>query len=146
MPLYLAVFAPDKAGEVIAAYSQLAHWAVGGHSLGGAMAARFAASHPDQVSGLVLWASYPDNDLSANALEVTAIYGTLDGLATVQKIDDSRALRPADTVFVPVDGGNHAQFGGYEARAGDNAATITREVQQERVVAATIDLLACLSP
>jgi len=31
----------DKAAEVITAYPELEYWAVGGHSLGGAMAARF---------------------------------------------------------------------------------------------------------
>ena len=46
MPLNLAVFAPEKASEVMAAFPEIEHWAVGGHSLGGAMAARFAHRHP----------------------------------------------------------------------------------------------------
>ena len=54
MPLNLAVFASDAAGDVIAAYPDVSHWAIGGHSLGGAMAARFAYSHPAEVQGLVL--------------------------------------------------------------------------------------------
>ena len=39
MPLNLAVFGSERAQEVIADYPEIRHWAVGGHSLGGAMAA-----------------------------------------------------------------------------------------------------------
>ena len=48
MPLNLAVLNPDAAASVIAAYPQVSTWVLGGHSLGGAMAARFAYSHPRQ--------------------------------------------------------------------------------------------------
>jgi hypothetical protein len=84
MPLNLAVFSPDQAAEVIAAFTEIEHWAIGGHSLGGAMAARFAYAHPGAVEGLVLWAAYPSgsDDLSTSGLKVVSIYGSLDGLAS----------------------------------------------------------------
>lgn len=146
MPLNLAVLGPDAAAEVIAAYPNVSHWAIGGHSLGGAMAARFAYGHPHEVEGLVLWAAYPDgsNDLSDRGLAVTSVYATLDGLATIEKIDASRSLLPASTDWVTIEGGNHAQFGWYGAQSGDNPATISREQQQEQIVAATINLLGSL--
>ncbi len=40
MPLNLAVFDPNRANAVIDAHPEIQHWAVGGHSLGGAMAAQ----------------------------------------------------------------------------------------------------------
>jgi hypothetical protein len=146
MPLNLAVFASDAAADVIAAHPNVSHWAIGGHSLGGAMAARFAYGHPAEVQGLVLWAAYPDssNDLSHRDLAVTSIYGTLDGLATTEKIDASRPLLPPTTEWVAIAGGNHAQFGWYGPQSGDNSATISREEQQRQVVAATLELLASL--
>ena len=146
MPLNLAVFASDAAGDVIAAYPDVSHWAIGGHSLGGAMAARFAYGHPAEVQGLVLWAAYPDssNDLSHRDLAVTSIYGTLDGLATTEKIDASRTLLPPTTEWVAIAGGNHAQFGRYGPQSGDNPATIGREEQQRLVVEATLRLLVSL--
>lgn len=146
MPLNLAVFASDRAVEVIEAFPEIHHWAIGGHSLGGAMAARFAHRHPSLVQGLVLWAAYPDasDDLSAQDLAVASIHATLDGLATQDKIAVSRSLLPPDTLWFTIEGGNHAQFGWYGLQAGDHPATISRETQQQQVIAATIQLLASL--
>ena len=31
---------------------------IGGHSVGGTMAAQYIKSHPDLIAGLVIWASY----------------------------------------------------------------------------------------
>lgn len=143
MPLNLAVLDPGAAEEVIQAYPQIQRWAIGGHSLGGAMAANFANHNPETVQGLVLWAAYPasSDDLSASSLSVLSIYGTLDGLATGDKINASRALLPEDTTWLPIEGGNHAQFGWYGEQSGDNAAAIPRQVQQEQIVQATTALL-----
>jgi len=147
MPLNLAILSPDQALKVIDAFPQVDRWAVGGHSLGGAMASRFVYQHPDAVKGLLLWASYPaaSDDLSDLDLAVISIYGTLDGLASEEEVVDSRDLLPADTRWVAVEGGNHAQFAWYGPQSGDNPATISRDDQQELVVAATLDLLARLS-
>jgi poly(3-hydroxybutyrate) depolymerase len=147
MPLNLAVFAPDRAEEVMAAFPQVERWVLAGHSLGGSMAARYALQNPESVPGLVLWASYPatSDDLSGHDLAVTSIYGTLDGLATVDKIAASRPLLPPGTVWVAIEGGNHAQFGWYGPQRGDNLATISREEQQAQIVSATLALLAHLA-
>ena len=78
VPFNLAVFGIDSAGPVMAAHPEIEHWAVGGHSLGGSMAAQFIDSHPGDVDGLVLWASYSAADLSSDGLTVLSAYGTLD--------------------------------------------------------------------
>lgn len=146
VPLNLAVFDPAAAADVIATYLEIQNWAVGGHSLGGSMAANFAHSHPEGVQGLVLWASYPagSDDLSGTDLKVLSISGTLDGLSTPAKIEASRTLLPADTSFFPIAGGDHAQFGWYGAQSGDNAATISREEQQAQIIQATVEFLGRL--
>jgi pimeloyl-ACP methyl ester carboxylesterase len=147
MPLNLAFFAPDKATEAIAAFPEVDRWAIGGHSLGGAMAARFAYRHASAVHGLALWASYPaaGDDLSGREdLAVTSIYGTLDGLATEDEITGSRVLLPPSTRWVAIEGGNHAQFGWYGPQRGDSPAMVSREVQQQEAVAATLAVLAAV--
>ncbi len=146
MPLNLAVFGASAASDVIEAHPEIASWAVGGHSLGGSMAAQFAHDNPEEVEGLVLWASYPPSgvDLSGSSLLVTTIRGTNDGLVSEAKIDESMGLLPSTTVRMEIQGGNHAYFGWYGDQAGDNPATITRESQQSQTVAATAELLSKL--
>lgn len=84
MPLDLAILGYGQAADVIAAHPEIGHWAIGGHSLGGAMASRFAYENPAAVEGVVLWAAYPagSNDLSGTGLQVISVYDTLDGVAT----------------------------------------------------------------
>jgi pimeloyl-ACP methyl ester carboxylesterase len=146
MPLHLAVFAPGRAAEIEAAFPTIQRWAVGGHSLGGAMAAQFAYQNPQKVQGLVLWAAYPAGSasLAASRLAVVSISGSQDGLATPQKIGASRALLPESTTWVVIQGGDHGQFGWYGAQSGDLPASISREEQQAQAVAATLDLLKSL--
>ena len=142
MPLNLAVFGINTADGVIAAHPEIEHWTIGGHSLGGSMAARYVLDHPGSVQGLVLLAAYSDMDISGYDIAVTSIAGALDGLATADNIASAAALLPPDTVFVTIAGGNHAQFGWYGEQAGDNPATISREEQQAQTIAAIEDLLA----
>lgn len=147
MPLNLAVLASNRAQTVIDAHPEIDTWAIGGHSLGGAMATRFADTNPGVVDGLVLWTSYPaeSNSLAdQDSLAVASIYATEDGLATPEKIEASRPLLPPQTKWVEIAGGNHAQFGWYGSQDGDGTATISRETQQNVVVEATVDLLSDL--
>ena len=141
MPLNLAVLGWEKAQAVIEAYPEIKHWAIGGHSLGGSMAAQFAEIHPDLISGLVFWASYPANSMAGFTSSVVSISASKDGLATPAKIDETRGLLPADTQFVVIEGGNHAQFGSYGVQPGDDIATIPAETQWAQTVEATTDLL-----
>jgi hypothetical protein len=143
MPLNLAVFNPGAAAEVIAAHPKVQNWWVGGHSLGGAMAANFARRRPEMLEGLFLWAAYPasSDDLSSLDLRAISIYGTSDGLATSDKIDASRSLLPPDTRWVSIQGGNHAQFGWYGDQPGDLPATISRQEQQRQVLEAMLSVL-----
>jgi len=143
MPLNLAVLGADRAQGVIRAHPEVSLWAVGGHSLGGSMAAQFARRHPGEVAGLVLWAAYPagSDNLAATNMEVVSIFATRDGLTSLDDIERSRQLLPPTTVLVPIEGGNHAQFGWYGPQSGDGEPTISREVQQAHIVAGTVQLL-----
>jgi dienelactone hydrolase len=148
MPLNLALFGTQKAAEVIAAYPNIEHWVIGGHSLGGAMAARFVSENPGMVEGVAFWAAYPaENDsLRDTGVRALSIFGTMDGLADLQKIENSIPLLPADTIWAAIEGGNHAQFGYYGEQNGDNPAEITREAQQAEIIAVMVNFLQTFGP
>lgn len=144
MPLNLAVFAPEKGRSALEKNKAITRWAIGGHSLGGAMASRFVHTDSTLFRGLVLYAAYPDvsNDLSKRTtIAVLSVSATLDGLATPEKIADNKKYLPAATQYLVLEGGNHAQFGSYGVQNGDKTATMTAEEQQRRVAEATIAFL-----
>ncbi|TFH34858.1 MAG: alpha/beta hydrolase [Anaerolineales bacterium] len=146
MPLNLAVFGSEQAGEVIQAFPEIESWVIGGHSLGGVMAARFASRASGRVRGLVFWASYPaaSDDLRNSRLRVASIYATRDGLTSLEDIRNSTLLLPADTLWIEIEGGNHAQFGYYGSQSGDLEAEISREKQQAILVGGTLNLMSTL--
>lgn len=145
MPLSLAIFSPNKADEVLASFPEIQNWALGGHSLGGAMAARYCFTHPEKINLLILWGSYPaDTDSLANQkLLVLSIFGSEDG--EVKKIEASKSLLPADTTWIKIDGGSHAQFGDYGLQAGDGQARISPQQQWDQVASATTAFLLRIS-
>ena len=147
MPLNLAVLGSDSATSVMSGFPEVERWAIGGHSLGGAMAARYAHNNSEAVNGLVLWAAYPSQSdgLDDRELAVVSIYASEDGLATIDKINASRPLLPPSSRWVLINGGNHAQFGWYGSQDGDGEATIGRNDQQAQVVEATVELLRLLA-
>ena len=142
MPLNLAFFGANVATSVMDYFPQIEHWAVGGHSLGGVAASSFASSHPDEIGGIAFWASYPAGDIQTYPGQVVSIFGTNDGLAGPAKIEESKKNLPPQTVFVPIEGGNHAQFGWYGPQSGDNPATISHAEQQRQVADATAAMLS----
>ncbi|MFK7800691.1 MAG: alpha/beta fold hydrolase [Anaerolineae bacterium] len=143
MPLNLAVFDLNAADEIIANHPEIERWVIGGHSLGGAMAAQYTLNHDDEIDGLVLWASFPAEgaDLSGFDIEAISIFGSNDGLAIPEEIQESAKLLPADTIFSEIVGGNHAQFGDYGEQSGDNAATVSIDMQIDQTVEHTLAII-----
>lgn len=145
MPLNLAVFAPSRAGDVLSEMDGIERWAVGGHSLGGAMAAQYV-SETTGPAGLIMVAAYPSSriDLTDRDVDVLVIYGSQDGLFTVDEVVASVAQYPDDAVFVEIVGGNHAQFGSYGEQRGDNPASIPSTAQLSQTADAMVTFLNAL--
>lgn len=138
--LNLAIVDSRAADRARPAFPSIERWAVGGHSLGGVAAALYASGQ-GQVDGLVLWAAYPADDaLADSTIPVLSVYGTLD-MAGLSAFEEARPLLPADTQYVVIQGGNHAQFGDYGIQAGDEPAQISRAEQQGQAVEATVRFL-----
>ena len=144
MPLNIAAFRPNLADKIIAHFPEIDQWVIGGHSVGGTMAAQYAHDHADTISGVVIWASYPANnaDLSGTALSVASIYGSNDPRVNDDSFLERRTLLPANALITRIDGGDHHQFGSYEIKPEDHHATISRAAQQEQIVQATLTLLS----
>lgn len=141
MPLNLAVFGSGRAADAIEAYPRVTTWAVGGHSLGGAMACEFAAREPGSVDGLVLLAAYPaSSDLSGASLAALTMRGTEDGLVSMDEIDTGQSMLPPGSVFTEIEGGNHAGFGSYGPQRGDGPSSLP-EGEQARLAAEAVGAL-----
>lgn len=129
MPGNLAVLDPNAADGLQEAYPEITTWYIAGHSLGGAMAANYAAAHAEDFDGLILLAAYSTKDLTGTPLRVLSVYGSEDGVMNRESYEKNRANLPADTTEVVLDGGCHAQFGCYGPQAGDGIPTISGEEQ-----------------
>ena len=144
MPFNLAVFGIEKAAAVIAAHPEISRWYVGGHSLGGVMAASFAVQNQDLLEGVIFMAAYPADsaDLSGTSLKVLTLIASEDLKVTQEITAKAKKLLPTDAVQVEIIGGNHAQFGWYGDQPGDGTATISREQQLEAVASAIVQFIA----
>lgn len=123
-------------------------WVAAGHSLGGAIAARWLQAAQPGVAALVLvGTTHPkSHDLSALALPVTKVYAEHDEVASVQKVLANKRLLPAGTEWVEIPGGNHSQFGHYGHQLFDGEATITRDEQQRLTRVALFKALGNAQP
>lgn len=142
MPVNLAVLKQNLADDIRNAYPDES-FVMGGHSLGGSMAARYAASHPDALQGIFFLASYPDQKGSVKSLGIQAlsILGTNDEVVNATKYQNGRAYLPEDTVYYTIEGGNHSQFGDYGHQSGDGEPEITGEEQLSQTVKAVTEWL-----
>lgn len=131
MPFNLAVFNMNASDEVIKNHPEITSWYIGGHSLGGAMAASYAAEHSNEISGLALMGSYSTKDLKATSLKVVSIYGSKDGVLNREKYKENKVNLPSTFKELCIEGGNHGNFGNYGAQKGDGQAEITAEEQQQ---------------
>ena len=123
MPLNLAVLDVNAADGISEMFPDISRWYIGGHSLGGSMAASYAASHSGGISGIVLLASYSTSDISR--LPVLSVYGSCDGVMNRDKYGKYRSNLPSDFTEYVIDGGSHAYFGMYGEQDGDGEASIT---------------------
>ena len=123
MPCNLAIFGMNKALNVIEIYPDVENWYIGGHSLGGSMAASCASSNPDVFDGVILLASYSTSNLES--LPVLSVYGDQDGVLNTEKYEKNKQNLPSDFVEYVIEGGNHAYFGMYGKQSGDGKANIT---------------------
>ena len=133
MPENMAILDVNAADGIPEHFSSIEKWYVGGHSMGGAMAASYIKKHTSEYEGLILLAAYSTADLSSSGLKVLSVYGSEDKVLSAEKYAKYKANLPEEgngfTEKV-IEGGNHGQFGNYGEQAGDGTASISSETQQ----------------
>lgn len=139
MPFHLAVFQPNAAEKIIEEKTQIKEWYLGGHSLGGAMAAEFVSSHQKELQGLILLAAYPTKELEQ--IPVLSIYGSNDTVLNKEKYTSSITFSSHLTEVI-IEGGNHAQFGNYGEQKKDGKAKISAQEQWQQTIHAILDFIA----
>jgi poly(3-hydroxybutyrate) depolymerase len=140
MPLDLAVLGGNRGTKVQEFFPNISDWHIGGHSLGGTMAASLAFKSPDNWQGLALLASYPQDkhNFADSDLAIISIIGDRDGLISQETWQNSLTRLPEDAIQLVIKGGNHAGFGNYGVQEGDLTAAIKKADQRQQ----TIDALA----
>ena len=141
MPFRLAVLDMNAAEGIPEAFPEVERWYLGGHSLGGSMAASYLASHTEDFDGLILLGSYSTADLSGTELSVLSVYGSEDGVLNREKYAEYRPNLPEGFTETVIEGGNHAFFGAYGEQDGDGTATVTPAEQVRETVAAILSML-----
>jgi len=129
MPFRLAVFDVNAADGIQQQYPEVQRWYIGGHSLGGSMAAAYLEEHTEDFSGMILLGSYSTADLSKTNLNVLSVYGSEDQVMNREKYAENRAHLPESTTEIIIEGGCHAYFGMYGHQSGDGVPTITNAEQ-----------------
>ena len=129
MPFRLAVLDVNAAKGIQARYPHIENWYMGGHSLGGAMAASYLSKHTEEFDGLVLLGGYSTANLSDSDLRILSVYGSEDKVMDREKYDKNRNNLPAEFEQVIIEGGCHAGFGMYGPQDGDGKPTISTEEQ-----------------
>lgn len=129
MPFRLAVLDVNAADGIAPQYPDIAHWYIGGHSLGGSMAAAYLADHPEDFNGLILLGAYSTADLSDTDLSVLSVYGSEDLVLNREKYIQNLSNLPDTATEVILEGGCHAYFGSYGHQRGDGTPTITNQEQ-----------------
>ena len=141
MPFRLAVFDVNAADGIPARFPEVKTWYIGGHSLGGSMAASYLENHTEDFAGLILLGSYSTADLSDTSLSVLSVYGSEDGVMNREKYEETRKNLPADLTEIIIEGGNHAGFGMYGPQDGDGIATLTPAEQIDRTAEAILSMM-----
>lgn len=126
MPFNLAVLDMNAAKGMTDKYPEVDNWYIGGHSLGGSMAASFVADNSDDFDGLILLGSYSTAEVT---LPVLSVYGSEDQVLNREKYDKYKSNINSSLTETVIDGGCHAYFGMYGAQDGDGTPSVSNEEQ-----------------
>ena len=146
MPFDLAVTGINRADAIIAHVGGSVPVVIGGHSLGGTMAADYASRHVSQLKGLVFCAAYSADNVTVSApWPALSLRAGNDGVAKAADVEGGMARLPAGSRLVTIDGSVHAFFGRYGPQSGDGVPTVSRAVAELAIVTAITSYLSTIA-
>ncbi len=145
-PLAIAFLSLSDFDTTRSVFPAVDRWVVGGHSLGGVVAAIQADDGDSDTSapvvGLFFYASLPASDISSSlTARVLSLSAAHDGLATPTDIDAAKPLLPPDTQYIVISGAVHAYFADYGAQPGDGIPTVSHDKARSEIAKATLDFV-----
>ncbi len=137
-PFRFAFFKSNEYKKIINSTSYQSYYLMG-HSLGGVVAGGKVTN--SNVSGVILLASYLNNDLSDTNKKVLSIYGSNDKVLNLEKYNKAKKLLPKNSLEYVIEGGIHSYFADYGAQAHDGVASIEKSKMQDLVCKYIIDFI-----
>lgn len=121
-PLHLQIFSINAAENI--SWENIIIW---WHSLGWSMACEYVANHPAHISGIILFWSYCNSDISSLWIKTLIIAASHDGLLSPDKIASYSHNLPKGNTFFILNWSVHAQFWNYGPQKGDGISTLSDE-------------------
>jgi len=161
LPLRMAFFRNSRISEATSQVSAVHRWVVGGHSLGGSIAAKFVVNSKkghsggqnqllsSQVVGCLMHASYAagSNMADCSDISVLQLLGDQDGIVNAKRLEESNRDLPSSSVVKNIAGCNHSGFGHYGPQVfpkRDGEATYSKTELQHTIAELTATWLKAL--
>ncbi len=136
-PFNAAIFNINAAEKIIERYNLDQVW-IGGHSLGGIAACRYAAMNQENIYGLFLFGSYCDQALADFEGPVVSVMGLQDLIINRDNYDTAKSQLPPTSTILEIEGLNHSAFGNYGLQEGDGESNLSNE-QVIMIISAVFD-------
>jgi predicted esterase len=125
-PFNAAIFNINAAEKIIERYNLDQVW-IGGHSLGGIAACRYAAMNQENIFGLFLFGSYCDQTILDFEGPVVSIIGLQDLIINRENYEAAKSQLPPRLPFFEIEDLNHSAFGNYGLQEGDGESNLSDE-------------------
>lgn len=134
MPYRLAFNDIHMADRVIKNYRKnYKEFYIGGHSLGGSIAAVYAYERKNEIKGIALMAAFSMFKLP-DTMKAVSLIATNDKVLVWPLYNYYLKKLPKDYTEVKIEGGNHGHFGDYGEQFGDGEATISLQKQHDIII------------
>lgn len=135
-PFEMAMFGYKVADQIISDNPQITTWYIGGHSLGGVFANRYAVTTEQDIAGIVFLGSYPAEGDQSD-IPGLALFGDQD-LVVGDYTEKLSNFTACDQIIV-LENSNHSGFGNYGQQKGDSVLSNDERLTQQKLIVKDIN-------